>query len=72
MRLPSPFLALRRRPLYGQPQAYRSIIDKVVASVRPDFEENGIDENVLIALQQVRPPACLSLLLPGSRVETEA
>lgn len=34
------------------PQAYRSIIDKVVASVRPDFEENGIDENVLIALQQ--------------------
>lgn len=37
-----------------QPQAYRSIIDKVINSVRPDFEENGIEEAVLQALQQVR------------------
>lgn len=36
-----------------QPQTYRQIIDKVIASVRPDFEENGIEENVLAALQQV-------------------
>lgn len=34
------------------PQTYRQIIDKVIASVRPDFEENGIEENVLAALQQ--------------------
>ena len=60
-RLPCPALpAPSCRPL-RQPQAYRSIIDKVVASVRPDFEENGIDENVLIALQQVRALSCLSL-----------
>lgn len=37
-----------------QPQTYRAIIDKVINSVRPDFEENGIEEAVLVALQQVR------------------
>ncbi|KAK9899143.1 TFIIA-domain-containing protein [Cystobasidium minutum MCA 4210] len=34
------------------PQTYRAIIDKVINSVRPDFEENGIEEAVLVALQQ--------------------
>jgi hypothetical protein len=36
-----------------QPQVYRTIIDKVIHSIRPDFEENGIEETVLEALQQV-------------------
>jgi len=34
------------------PQTYRSIIDKVINSVRPDFEENGVEDAVLVALQQ--------------------
>lgn len=34
------------------PQTYRAIIDRVINSVRPDFEENGIEEAVLVALQQ--------------------
>lgn len=34
------------------PQTYRAIIDKVIQSVRPDFEENGVEEAVLQALQE--------------------
>lgn len=32
---------------------YQSIIEEVVASSRVDFEENGIEENVLEELRQV-------------------
>jgi len=34
------------------PQTYRAIIDKVINSVRADFEENGVEDAVLQALQE--------------------
>lgn len=37
-----------------QPGVYRQIMDDVVNGVRPDFDEMGIDERVLDALQKVR------------------
>lgn len=40
---------------HAQPPTYRAIIDKVIASVRPDFEDNGIEDAVLQALQEVSP-----------------
>jgi len=36
-----------------QPHVYRKIIDDVIANVGVDFEEYGMDEAVLIALQAV-------------------
>jgi transcription initiation factor TFIIA large subunit len=33
---------------------YRTIIDDVIASVTPDFDEYGLDEEVLQTLQAVR------------------
>jgi hypothetical protein len=44
-------------PLTGsppQPQIYRTIIDDVIASVQVDFEEYGMEEEVLNNLQAVR------------------
>jgi hypothetical protein len=38
----------------NQPHVYRKIIDDVIANVGVDFEEYGMDEAVLIALQAVR------------------
>lgn len=38
--------------LESKTPTYRAIIDKVVNGVRPDFEENGIEEAVLVHLQQ--------------------
>jgi hypothetical protein len=50
-------LAPYRLPLAGslpQPQIYRTIIDDVIASVQVDFEEYGMEEEVLNNLQAVR------------------
>lgn len=41
-------------PFSLQPQVYRTIIDDVIASVTPDFDEYGLDEEVLQILQAVR------------------
>lgn len=43
-----------------QPNVYRTIIDDVVANVRADFDEFGIEENLLALLQQVRYSPFLS------------
>ncbi len=40
-------------PRLAQPQIYRSIIDDVVANVQVDFEEYGMEEEVLLNLQAV-------------------
>lgn len=37
----------------SQPQVYRAIIDDVIASVSVDFEEYGMDEDLLPLLQSV-------------------
>ena len=37
----------------SQPQVYRSIIDDVVANIQVDFEEYGMEDEVLINLQAV-------------------
>lgn len=36
-----------------QPAVYRVIIDDVISSVQQDFEEYGLEEELLRALQQV-------------------
>ena len=36
-----------------QPQIYRSIIDDVIANIQVDFEEYGMEEEILINLQGV-------------------
>ena len=41
-------------PFHRQPQIYRSIIDDVIANVQVDFEEYGMEDDVLINLQAVR------------------
>jgi hypothetical protein len=40
------------------PTIYRSVIDEVISAIKPEFDEYGVDENVLADLQQV------SLTLP--------
>ncbi|CAG7854576.1 SubName: Full=Related to TOA1-transcription factor TFIIA-L {ECO:0000313/EMBL:CCA70544.1} [Serendipita indica DSM 11827] len=42
-------LAFQTRP---QPTVYRSIIDEVIGSLKPDFDEFGVGEDVLLTLQQ--------------------
>ncbi|KAL1413094.1 transcription factor IIA subunit alpha [Vanrija albida] len=39
---------------HSRPQIYRAIIDDVMANVAVDFEEYGMDEDLLPLLQQVR------------------
>lgn len=47
--------------LVRQPTVYRTIIDDVIANVRADFDEFGVEEDILALLQQVRPsPPILS------------
>lgn len=41
---------------------YRTIIDDVIASVTPDFDEYGLDEEVLQILQAVRRANGICLL----------
>lgn len=36
-----------------QPQIYRAIIDDVIANIAPDFEEYGMDDDLLGMLQAV-------------------
>ena len=43
---------------WEQPQVYRRIIDDVIEKVKVDFDEYGIEEDVLINLQAV---SCLNL-----------
>ncbi|ELU35660.1 TFIIA domain-containing protein [Rhizoctonia solani AG-1 IA] len=45
-------------PVHGQPQVYRAIIDEVMANIKSEFEEFGVDEDVMAQLQNVRlfPP----------------
>ena len=45
--------SLPLRIVMYQPQVYRSIIDDVVANIQVDFEEYGMEEEVLINLQAV-------------------
>lgn len=52
-RLAHPLATARPRPS-SQPSVYRNIIDDVVASVRADFDEFGVEEDLLALLQQVR------------------
>lgn len=42
-----------------QPQIYRAIIDDVIANVGVDFEEYGMDDDLLPMLQAVRPSCSL-------------
>ncbi len=35
---------------------YRAVIDDVIKNVREEFAREGLDESVLLALQQVRIP----------------
>lgn len=47
------------RGWYGDPNAfleptiYRAIIDDVIATMKPEFDEYGVSEDVLAALQHV-------------------
>jgi hypothetical protein len=43
----------------GQPGVYSAIIHEVVGSLKADFDEFGVGEDVLRTLQQVRLPAPL-------------
>lgn len=47
------------------PAMYRAVIDDVVSTIRPAFDEMGEDEEVLALLQQVRRSSRLCLTLPG-------
>lgn len=40
--------------MYFQPKLYQSVIDDVVANVRESFLDDGVDEQVLHELKQVR------------------
>lgn len=44
-------------PTRAQPQVYRAIIDDVIANVSVDFEEYGMDDDLLPLLQSVSPAA---------------
>lgn len=49
--------------LLQQGQVYKKIIDTVVEASRTDFEENGVSNDVLLALQEVSMFA-LSVAVP--------
>jgi hypothetical protein len=36
-----------------EPQIYRSVIDEVIASIKPEFDEYGVSEDILAELQHV-------------------
>ena len=49
-----------------EPTIYRAIIDDVVAAMKPEFDEYGVSEDVLAALQHVRTALrTTQILLPG-------
>lgn len=42
------------RPVFRlEPSIYRSVIDEVVAAIKPEFDEYGVSEDVLAELQHV-------------------
>jgi len=49
-----------------EPTIYRNIIDDVVAAMKPEFDEYGVSEEVLAALQHVSTaPRTTQTLLSG-------
>lgn len=49
-----------------EPNIYRAIIDDVVAAMKPEFDEYGVSEDVLAALQHVSTVLrTTQSLLPG-------
>ena len=38
---------------FNEPIIYRAVIDEVIQSIRPEFEEFGVGEDVLAELQHV-------------------
>ena len=47
-----------------QPAIYRAVIDDVIANIKPDFDEYGINEDVLAELQHVSSSGCSAARLP--------
>jgi Transcription factor IIA, alpha/beta subunit len=47
-----------------EPGIYRSVIDDVITAIKPEFDEYGVDENVLADLQQVSGITPPILFLP--------
>jgi transcription initiation factor TFIIA large subunit len=39
-----------------EPAIYRAVIDEVIASIKPEFDEYGVGEEVLAELQHVSIP----------------
>lgn len=54
-----------RRVRRYEPNIYRAIIDDVITSMKPEFDEYGVSEDILAELQNVRRvvPYNLSALL---------
>ena len=53
------------------PSVYRTVIDQVIGSVRLDFDELAVDEEILALLQQVSSfPSLPFLPLPVSSLPT--
>jgi len=58
-----------------EPTIYRAIIDDVVAAMKPEFDEYGVSEDVLAALQHVSTalgitqPCTLSIIALDLRSE---
>ena len=41
-----------------KPTIYRAVIDDVIASIKPEFDEYGVSEDVLAELQSVSTICC--------------
>ena len=50
-----------------EPNIYRAVIDDVIASIKPEFDEYGVSEDVLHDLQDVSVPYCSRLVFATCR-----